>query len=225
MQGTQGMGFSRGTQGYFTGTQEALKSHSKGLPQGYSWRLKWYSRFLGVLTGTRYQREFRETCARERTRTHARRHAHAHTNSLFSPHAHLSTYNNLHLSTHRNVHKQPNRHMHACVWAVLLVALRGKAVRIAPPVTGGRTRVPSVGNPRGCRCDLEACDRQRAVGCARFAHDRDRRRRRHLRNRRRRQLEELQRRVGKHRWRCGLDWGVHQGTKGTARTCGDYTAT
>jgi hypothetical protein len=54
----------------------------------------------------------------------------------------------------------------------------------------------------GRRCEVDTLARQRAVGCAIWAHVRDRRRRRHLRHRRRRQ-QHLQGRVGEHRQRCG----------------------
>jgi hypothetical protein len=79
-----------------------------------------------------------------------------------------------------------------------------------------RWRWPSVGSPRcGRRRDVDEPYDQRAVGCATFAHGRDRRRRRHLRHRRprhrRRRRHLLQGRVGEHRRRCGPDsvgcWG------------------
>ncbi len=81
------------------------------------------------------------------------------------------------------------------------------AVCIARLVPCGRPRgvlslrvEPSAGFAR--RCHLETRDRQRAVGCAIWAHVRDRRRRRHLRHRRQRQRHPLPRRVGEHRRRC-----------------------
>jgi hypothetical protein len=56
----------------------------------------------------------------------------------------------------------------------------------------------------GRRCDVDESHDQRAVGCAMLPHDRDRRRRRHLRHRRRRPVWHVpQGRVGQHQWRCG----------------------
>jgi hypothetical protein len=89
------------------------------------------------------------------------------------------------------------------------VALPGLAVFIAQPVTGGRTRVwvlrwPSAIRPRGRRYHLDLAHTQRAVGCPSWAHERDRRRRCHLRHRRL-QRHRLQGRLGEHRRRCGPD--------------------
>jgi hypothetical protein len=105
-----------------------------------------------------------------------------------------------------------------------LVARRGLAVLIARP-TAARDRagvfafVPSAVVARvGCRREVAARDRQRAVGCARWAHVRDRRRRRDLRHRRqhRRPLQPLPGRVDEHRRRCatGLGLGLYEGTLG-----------
>ncbi len=54
----------------------------------------------------------------------------------------------------------------------------------------------------GCREDVDETYDERAVGCAIWAHVRDRRRRRHLRPRRLPRTLLLQRRVGHHRRRC-----------------------
>ncbi len=99
-----------------------------------------------------------------------------------------------------------------------LAAQRGLiAVFIDRPVPRRRPRVPSVrlvpsaGVAR--RCDMETRDRQRAVGCASWAHDRDRRLRRHLRHRRPLWRHQLPGRVGEHRRRCASrtrsrEWSV-----------------
>jgi hypothetical protein len=79
----------------------------------------------------------------------------------------------------------------------------------------------------GRRCHVEMPYKDRAVGCARWAHDRDRCRRHHLRHRRLRRLPP-QGRVGEHRRRCatrlgrgvvgGYSRGVLQGgTEGQSR--------
>jgi hypothetical protein len=55
------------------------------------------------------------------------------------------------------------------------------------------------------RRDVDEPYDQRAMGCANWAHNRDRRRRRHLRHRRHRRRQPLPGRVGEHRRRCGPD--------------------
>ncbi len=115
-------------------------------------------------------------------------------------------------------------HFRASVWvqrrcAGTLVARRGPPVFIARPATRGRpTRARCVGvghrSVRLCarRRDVDEPYDQRAVGCAIFAHVRDRRCRRHLRHRRlrkHRQHRHHQRRMEEHRRRCAA--GVSQG--------------
>ncbi len=88
----------------------------------------------------------------------------------------------------------------------------------APSVLGPHWS--SVGRPCGRRCDLDEPHDQRAVGCAIWAQERHRRRRRHLRPRRLRR-HKLQGRVGEHRRRCGPDskdtYGYAQALKGPSR--------
>jgi hypothetical protein len=75
-----------------------------------------------------------------------------------------------------------------------------------PRVRACGLRWSSVGRLCGRRQELESRDRQRGMGCAIFAHVRDRRRLwRHLRHRRLLPASLLQRRVGEHRRRCGPD--------------------
>ena len=97
--------------------------------------------------------------------------------------------------------------------------LRGRAVLIGRPATRGRPPVfafDAIGRHLrvGRRCDVDTRDRQRAVGCALLAHDRDRRRRRHLCPRRQRRLRLLQRRLGEHRRRCAAGLAHGGGSKG-----------
>jgi hypothetical protein len=79
---------------------------------------------------------------------------------------------------------------------------------------------------RGRRCQLDTRDREIAVGCPSFPHDRDQRHRRHLRHRRRwRRQHQLQRRLGEQRRRCGPDSrrGYSTGTCGYSRGTLWYT--
>jgi hypothetical protein len=108
---------------------------------------------------------------------------------------------------------------HSCVLTVCVrvprrcadpaVARRVPAVLRAQPQWADSHRcvcvVSSVGGRRGRRCHLDLPYDQRAVGWARWAHIRDRRRRRNLRHRRRRQPHLIQRRVREPRRRCGPD--------------------
>jgi hypothetical protein len=123
---------------------------------------------------------------------------------------------------------------HVCVCACngggtgTVVVLRGPAVFIAQPVTGGRTRVRFALVTRSfahlCRRrDLDLPHHRRSVGCPNWAHERDRRRRRHLRHRRlRRQRHLPQRRLGEHQRRCGRDSrrGYSTGTRWYSRYSG-----
>ena len=107
-----------------------------------------------------------------------------------------------------------------------LIARRGRAVFIARPRRADG-RVCFLRLLIGRRCDVAVRDRQRAVGFAKWAHFRDRRRRRHLRHRRQ-QLRQharhnLQRRVGERRRRCGPDSGVYRSSQGEARVTHWYS--
>ncbi len=101
-------------------------------------------------------------------------------------------------------------HIHiysACV-CVCPAGLCGLSCGTARPATGRRPRVrlrvPTVARPLGRRRDVDTRDRQRAVGCARRAHERGGRRRRDLRHRWLQPQHRLpQRRLEEHRWRCG----------------------
>jgi hypothetical protein len=107
------------------------------------------------------------------------------------------------------------------------VALRGSVVCIARRACC----VCAIGRSRaGRRSDVDKSYDQRAVGCAIFAHVRDRRRRRHLRHRRL-QWRLSPGRVGEHRRRCSPDseecpgghWKGSQGyCMGTAHVLQDY---
>jgi hypothetical protein len=122
----------------------------------------------------------------------------------------------------------------ACVWAAALCAPShrtaatcgiyssaraarcGRACAVAFGATGRLSRA------FGRRCDVDVPHGQRAVGCARTAHVRGRRRRRHLRHRRLQPWCRLPpRRVGEHRRRCagrtrsgGWSGGTRGGTTG-----------
>jgi hypothetical protein len=109
-----------------------------------------------------------------------------------------------------------------------LVARRGLAVFIARPALRARS-----GSRVGRRNHVDKPHDQRAMGCASSAHDRDRRRRRHLRHRRPKLRHQLPGRVREHRRRCagrtksrGTGWvlrgyyrsvprGYYRGTQGT----------
>jgi hypothetical protein len=100
-----------------------------------------------------------------------------------------------------------------------LVARRGPAVFIARPATRARpacARCVGVGHrsvrPCARRRDVDEPYDQRAVGCAICAHDRDRRRRRHLRHRRLQRQHLLPGRVGERRRRCVT--GLARGARG-----------
>jgi hypothetical protein len=82
------------------------------------------------------------------------------------------------------------------------------------PTTGGRLRVyVAICRPRCRRCDLGLPHRQCAVGWPTRAHDRDRRRRRHLRHRRLRLQQRClpQRCPEERRRRCRPDSGYSRG--------------
>ncbi len=116
------------------------------------------------------------------------------------------------------------------------IAWRRRAASIARPaprVAAARAwlgLVPSAGLARvGRRCHVDEPHRQRGMDCTVWAHDRDRRRRRHLRHRRQRHWHRLPRRLGQHRRRCAAGlvlvvgdtrWvlrGYPRGTRGTER--------
>ncbi len=84
--------------------------------------------------------------------------------------------------------------------------------------------VPTAGLARvGRRCHLDEPHGQRGMGCAKKAHVRGRRRRRHLRHRRLHRLQLLPRRVGQHRRRCTAGLSPGGGRGGTRRGTQEYS--
>jgi hypothetical protein len=119
----------------------------------------------------------------------------------------------------------------ACVW---VRARACASVCVGPPVA---RRGPAVFidrrpsdhvcalrlSPRsGRRRDVDEPYVDCAVGCAIWAHVRDRRRRRHLRHRRPQRHHLLQRRVDQHRRRCATDLGGWSGGTGALRVLAGY---